>query len=265
MRLNQTESLIDSHFHILEMKKKDIDTKNFLNEWFKSGGSYLLDVGINEDNLSERLNESWDFPKLYHSVGIHPNYANGNIELRISNIEKQLNNDKIIAIGETGLDYYWDKVSKNVQKDFFKSHIELSIKHSLPIIVHDRDASEDIIDILKQYKGKAFGVIHCFSSSPEFANEYLKLGFYLSFAGNVTYRKSISIQETLKITPHDRLLIETDSPYLSPQKVRGKVNHPGNISYTLDFISDKLDITRESLVTKVKQNFVHLFNISEEQ
>lgn len=264
MKLDQTNSLIDSHFHILEMKKKDIDTTSFLNEWFSSGGSYLLDVGISEDLLHERLKESTNYPKLFHSVGIHPNYAGGDLKNRIEKIENQLNFNKIIAIGETGLDYYWDRVSKDTQKKFFKQHIELSIKHSLPLIIHDREASADIIEILKQYHEKAFGIIHCFSSTPQYAEEYLKLGFYLSYAGNITYKKSISIQESLKVTPLNRLLIETDSPYLSPQKVRGKVNHPGYIGYTLDFISDKLEITRDSILNSIEQNFLQVFNLREE-
>lgn len=265
MKFSDIDSLIDTHFHIVEMQKKDIDIQMFLEQWFSRGGSYLLDVGIDESLFSERLQISRDYPKLLHSVGIHPNYAENDLIVRMNNIEKQLNNNKVISIGETGLDYYWDKVDKTTQKDFFRSHIELSIRHSLPLIIHDREASEDIIDILKEYKDRAFGVIHCFSSSPEFAQEYLDLGFYLSFAGNLSYKKSLSIQKSLAITPLNRLLIETDSPYLSPQTVRGRTNHPGHIGFTLDFMADQLEISRVSLIDNIQKNFVRVFNLSEEK
>ncbi|OQY41067.1 MAG: hypothetical protein B6229_00105 [Spirochaetaceae bacterium 4572_7] len=258
------ESMSDSHFHILEMQKKNIDTALFFSNWETYGGKYLVDIGIDEDHLEKRLECSKDRDYLYHSVGIHPNNASGNLKSRILTIENQLKNKRVIAIGETGLDYYWDTTPKKLQKEFFISHIDLAIKYNLPIIIHNRDASEDILEILKSYNGKIKGVIHCFSSTPYFAKEFIKLGFYISFAGNLTYKNSSEIQESLKIVSIDKLLIETDSPYLAPQKVRGQINSPLNIGYTLDYMSDQLHNSRANLIGQIHKNLIELFGFKEE-
>lgn len=261
MDISNIKALSDSHFHILEMIKKDIDMDHFFDLWKKNSGEYLIDVGINELNFQKRLNYSLKRDYIYFTAGIHPNYCKDDIHRRMKLIEQQLGNSRVIAVGETGLDYYWDTVDKDVQKDFFIKHIELGIKYNLPIIVHNRDACRDIIAILREYKGKAKGVIHCFSSTTKYLNQFIELGFYISFAGNVTYNKNIALQESLLSTPINRLLIETDSPYLSPQKVRGKINTPGNIGHTLDFIAEKKEICRAELTNTIRTNLLNIFNL----
>lgn len=264
MVFSNIESLHDSHFHILEMKKKEMDIENFLSNWEKNLGKYLIDVGTDENNLKERLAYSQNKNYLFHTIGIHPNYCGGNVNDRMKKLEESISNSKIVAIGETGLDYYWDKVDKKTQKDFFVKHIELAIKHNLPVIVHNREACHDILEILKKYEGKVKGIIHCFSSNKSYAAEFIKLGFFLSFAGNVTYKKSNEIVESLLSVPANKILIETDSPYLSPQKVRGKNNHPGYIGYTMDFISSKKEISRDQLCSIINTNFINIFGLRQD-
>lgn len=236
------KKLDDSHFHILEMKEKNMNVEEMLSLWKKSGGKRLIDIGIDENNFELRKSYSDRYNFIYHSIGIHPNLADNNKE-RVKILEKELLNDKtntIVAIGETGLDYYWDTVTKEIQQTFFKAHIELAIKHDKPIIIHNRDASSDILEILQEYKGRIYGIIHCFSSTEYYLEEFVKLGFYISFAGNVTYKKNKELQQCLNVVPLDRLLIETDSPYLSPTPKRGRLNTPNNIYHTFNYISENL-------------------------
>lgn len=262
----ELKNLNDSHFHIKEMIDKDIDFEEFINNWIKLGGKKLIDIGIEETDYVQRKEYARNYNFIYHTVGIHPNNAGGDIEYRFKILENHLKNDinnKIVGIGETGLDYYWDTVEKKVQKEFFIRHIELSIKYNLPLIIHNRDACSDIVDILKLYNGKISGIIHCFSSETKYLHEFLELGFYISYAGNVTYKKNIKIQASLKSTPIDRLLIETDSPYLSPIPLRGKLNTPNNIGFTFDYILDNLEISKESLKNKLTENLIKIFKLRE--
>ncbi len=264
MIFSNVKSLSDSHFHILEMKKKEMNIDNFLTSWEEADGKYLIDIGVDENSFRERLSYSDNRKYLYHSAGIHPNSCDGDINSRMLTIEEQLQNPKVIAVGETGLDYYWKNVDKTTQESFFRQHIKLAIKYNLPIIIHNREACSDLLSILTEYKGLVKGIIHCFSSEPDYAIRFIELGFYISFSGNITYKKNLQIKESLKTIPMDKILVETDSPYLSPQVVRGTNNHPGNIGLTLDYICDHLDIPRNELSSNIKQNFSNIFNLSED-
>ncbi|MGL1894104.1 MAG: TatD family hydrolase [Spirochaetaceae bacterium] len=262
--INQDFDLLsDSHFHILEMKKKNIDVSQTIKNWHDKSGKYLIDVGIDENHLNERLNYSKENSYILHTVGIHPNYAVGDTALRMKKIEDQLDNPKIVAIGETGLDYYREHTKKEIQKEFFIQHIELAIKCGKPIIIHNRDSSDDLLNILKQYKGKLSGIIHCFSSTIEFMDEFLKLGFYISFAGNITYKNNSNLLECINNIPLNKLLIETDSPYLSPQPLRGKLNTQCNIVHTYNFIAQSIGISIDTLKSQLDINIREVFKIKE--
>lgn len=263
MKYSEISNLSDSHFHILEMQKKGLDINDFFENWITSNGKFLIDIGIDENNLEERFLFS-DKKNLYYSVGIHPNSASSNLKDRMILIEKSINNNKVIAIGETGLDYYWNNVDKSVQKEFFIAHIELSIKYNLPLVIHNRDASEDIISILKSYNGNAKGVIHCYSSNKLHLKEFIDLGFYISYAGNITYKNNKELQSSISFLPLDKLLIETDSPYLSPTPLRGKINTPLNIFHTFNFILSYFNIDENMLKNKLNSNLIKLFNIQED-
>lgn len=251
---------VDSHTHIMEMEKKGLNTKEILQKCFDNGMVSALDVAVNEGNFEERLAYKDLFPGLYFAAGIHPSDTK-EIENQVSIIDSQLKNEYVIAVGETGLDFHWDTVPAEKQKEMFAWHIALSNKHKLPLIIHNRLADKDIIEILKSEKAEYFGVIHCFSSNYHFAKKFIDLGFYISFAGNITYKKSEEIREAASKIPFDRILVETDAPYLSPQKMRGKLNHPGNISYTIDCIADLFNKGADETALQTYQNYKELFQL----
>ena len=262
MILGITEKTVDSHFHLLEMINKGVNIDDILEIWFNHKCSYLLDIGVDEKNIEKRTIYSTKYELIYHSIGIHPNSATNEIEQRMNLLENQLKlNKKIIAIGETGIDLYWENIPLNLQISYFIKHIELAIKYKLPLIIHDRDASLEIISILNKYKGRISGIIHCFSSNKEILQEYLNLGFYISYSGNITYKKNTETQNSLHYIPLNKILIETDSPYLSPIPLRGKINTPLNIMHTYSYISKKLNIPTDELIKHINTNFEKLFNL----
>ena len=218
-----------------------------------------LDAGVDEHDFEKRIEYKKLFPKLFFAAGVHPN-ATVNIEEQISIIDKQLNNEHVVAVGETGLDFHWDTVSAEQQKEMFAQHIHLSKKHDLPLIVHNRLADKEILEILR-IENSVKGVIHCFSSNYHFAKKFLDLGFYISFAGNVTYKKSEEIRDAASKIPFDRILVETDAPYLSPQKLRGKLNHPGNIYQTIDCIADLFNKGADETAYQTFVNYRELFQL----
>lgn len=262
MKSCDIKGLSDSHFHILEMLKKNIDVTQNINNWIDTGGDYLIDIGVDEKDFDIRQKYSDIYSFIYHSVGIHPNNTDLNIDKRLISIENSIKN-KVVAIGETGLDYYWDTVDREIQKDSFIKHIKLSIKYDLPLIIHNREACQDILNILKKYSGNIYGIIHCFSSTDYYLNEFTKLGFYISFAGNITFNKNKKLQDTLKKVPLEKLLIETDSPYLTPVPLRGKPNSPICIGHTFNFIADFLNINRDELKKQLNKNIKNIFKLGE--
>lgn len=259
MHIHTYPGLIDSHLHLLHMKEKGLDLTRFFGEMEKGNVPYLLDAGVSESNFQQRLELAGSFPGLLFAAGIHPGNSHGRIEERISLIREQLDHPRVVALGEMGLDYYWKDVSSSVQKDFFRAQLALAKERDLPVIIHNREADEDCYDLIKAADLPRGGVMHCYSSHYDFARSILDLGFYISFAGNVTYKKSYDIQATAQRMPLDRMLLETDAPYLSPQARRGKTNHSGYLGYTADFISSLRGISPRELVDKTADNFSALF------
>lgn len=258
------KNLTDSHFHILEMKKKHMDTESVIQKCQDQGFFYMIDIGVNEENLSERLHYSETYPIIRHTAGIHPNYASGDIETRMAEVERSLQHKSVIGLGETGLDYFRDNTSKRDQILFFIKHLDLGEQYDLPVIIHNRDACDDILKVLKERDFQGRGIIHCYSSTPENVSEFLNYGMYISFAGNVTYPKNTLLQDALKAVPLDRLLIETDSPYLAPQKKRGKNNSPEYIGYTAEFAAKLLSKSTEEIINKTAENLCRLFKLPQE-
>ncbi|WP_281389018.1 TatD family hydrolase [Spirochaeta isovalerica] len=251
----------DSHTHILEMKDKGLDVDQLLSDVFSNGMEYILDASVNEENFSERLEYKKRFPGIFISAGIHPNDIK-DIELQTNSIREQIQTGHVSAIGETGLDFHWDTVSAERQKEMFRVHIQLSKEFDLPLIVHNRLADKEILEVLKSEKASN-GVIHCFSSNFHFVKKFVDLGFYISFAGNVTYKKSEEIREAVRHVPLDRILVETDAPYLAPQKKRGRLNYPGYIGYTIDCIADIFNLGADETAQLTTQNFLNLFHSRE--
>jgi TatD DNase family protein len=242
------------------MEEKGLDVTDILSQCFKKGMSSALDVAVNEENFDRRLTYKKLFPHLFFAAGVHPTEIK-EIEKQITIIDKQLENQNIIAVGETGLDFHWDTVPGEVQKEMFCRHIELSNKHKKPLIIHNRLADKEILEILTDEQANYGGIIHCFSSGYDYAQKFIDMGFYISFAGNITYKKSENIREAAARISFEKILVETDAPYLSPQKMRGKLNHPGNISYTIDCIADLFNKGADETAQQLNDNFKRLFHL----
>lgn len=200
------------------------------------------------------------FPHVWAAVGIHPEDMADMSDGDLDKIEQLSKHPRCVAVGEIGLDYYWDASRKEEQKALFIEQLRLALRRDLPVIVHDREAHGDCLDIVRQYPGLR-GVFHCYSGSVEMAQELLKRGWYLGFDGPITYKNARKALEVLEICPLDRILIETDSPYLSPVPMRGKRNDSRNLVYVTEKIAEIKGITPEEAAAITMENGKKLFNI----
>ncbi len=250
----------DSHAH-LDDSQYDRDRREMLMRARDNGISYIVNVGydIPSSRRSVTLARSYDF--IFAAVGIHPHDAadagkNGLEEIRLLAADT-----KVVAIGEMGLDYYRNLSPREVQQEVFRKQIRLAAELGKPIIVHDRDAHGDVMQILKEEAGTTGGVMHCFSGSMEMARECLKMGFYISIAGPVTFKNAKKLKEIAADVPIDRLLIETDAPYLTPEPYRGKRNESAYVAYVGKTIAELRGIPVEELAQATTSNAKRLFGI----
>lgn len=244
---------LDSHCHINDDAfNEDLDA--VLNRMIENNVTRCMLVSCFPNDYLKGLNINKDGIEIKRSLGVYPEQAEIANE-EFNEFEKYF--DKVDAIGEIGLDYHWYKDTKEKQKEMFIRQIEIANKLNKPIIVHSREATQDTFDILKTHLCK--GVIHCFSGSSEMAKEYVKLGYYISIAGPITWKNAKELLEVIKVVPIDRLLIETDSPYLTPAPNRGKRNEPSNVVYVGKLICEKLGIDEESFKIQINKNYEALF------
>jgi len=228
--------------------------------------SNALCVSVDLPDFPNVLKLAEEHPHLYASVGVHPDYEDTPEPSYDFLVETALKHPKIIAIGETGLDYYrmGDRSYESMQwqRDRFRTHIRAAIASKKPLIIHTRSASEDTIKILKEEGAeKIGGVMHCFTESLEVAQAAMDLGFYISFSGIVTFKSAKDLQETCKAVPLERMLIETDSPYLAPIPYRGKINEPAWVAKVGEFIADLKGLELEELANQTSSNFYQCFHI----
>lgn len=202
------------------------------------------------------------FDHIYCSVGIHPHEADNEPAMDAARLVALTAHPKVIGIGETGLDYFYEHSSREAQKTSFRAHIQAARETGLPLIVHARDADSDMIDILCDEAGKgAFpGLIHCFTAGPELARAALDLGLYISLSGIVTFKSASSLRETVRMIPPDRLLVETDAPFLAPMPHRGKRNEPAFVADTARYLAEFFGETREAFAQRTTDNFFSLFS-----
>ena len=254
--------MIDSHCH-LDHEPIFSDLKNVILRSKEIGVEKILSICTTKDSFKKIIEIIKFDPMIYGTFGIHPHETSSNIisiEEIILNVKM---NDKIIAIGETGLDFYYNHSDKNKQIDSFKSHIEASIELNVPIVVHSRNAEDETLNILNTYKNsKPKIIMHCFTGSKEFAEKLINLDCYFSASGIITFKNSTILQNTFKLIPNDKLLIETDSPYLAPEPLRGKKNEPSFLNHTLKKLAEikNLDLHKIEKVTSTNFNF--LFNLN---
>lgn len=259
---------IDSHCHLNHDRNAEGDNPAAIVARAKAAGVEGM-LNINCRIVTEFptiLATAKQFDGVWCSVGTHPHDA-GLEEEKAVTLEQLIalanSDDKIIGIGESGLDYYYDNAPRVDQEVSFRKHIRACIETDLPLIVHARDADEDIIRIIRDENGtdkKVRGVMHCFSSAPLLAEKALEEGFYISFSGIVTFKKSNALQDIAKMVPLDRILVETDAPFLAPEPYRGKTNEPAFVGHTGRFVANLHNLDEEKMASISKNNFFSLFN-----
>lgn len=249
----------DTHAHY-DSTKFDHDRDAVLRALPESGVTLVVDPGDNAERSANavRLAQEYDF--LYAAVGWHPEEAEDWDERSLPAIRALARQPKVCAIGEIGLDYYWDTTFRDRQKEMFRAQIELALELNLPVIVHDREAHGDALEIVRDYPALR-GVFHCFSGSVEMAQELLRRGWYLGFDGPITYKNAVRALEVIRICPMDRILLETDSPYLAPVPNRGKRNDSRNLPYIAATIARIKDMPVEAIAAQTMENGKRLFGI----
>jgi len=254
--------MIDSHCH-LDHEPMFSDLENVITRSKDSGIEKILSICTTNDSFKKILEIVKFDPIIYGTFGIHPHETNKEKTTKNQIISNVSTNKKIIAIGESGLDFYYDHSSRDQQISSFKNHIEASIELNIPIIVHSRNAEKETFEVLSNYKNSNPKILmHCFTGSSEFAFKLLTLNSYFSASGIITFKNSIDLQNTFKVIPNDKLLIETDSPYLSPVPLRGKKNEPSFIKHTLEKLANIKNIDSKNIEKITSDNFNSLFNLS---
>lgn len=257
---------IDSHCH-LNMRRNEESLNTIIDAAKNSGVDGMVSVCCRISEELEELSQISDnYENVWHTIGTHPHDAKLDAEKAYSAhdiAEIAKSNPKIIGIGETGLDYYYDNSPREEQRASFIKHIHACIESDLPLIVHTRDAEKDTIEIMKNTeeggRRNLTGVMHCFSSKQWLAEEALDKGFYISFSGMITFKKSEEVRETAKIVPLDRVLIETDAPFLAPIPHRGKTNQPAYVAHTGAFLADLYGLSEQEFAKITTENFYRLF------
>ena len=251
---------VDSHFHTLVMREKGLPATDILHECMETGMAYGLDIAVSLDDFEERRDCLAEVDRVYLTAGLHPSNAGAvSFETQEPRLREALSNRQVVALGEIGLDWYRNNGTPAEQRDLFASQIELANELRMPVVVHNRDATDDILNVFVSHPPAVESVMHCFSADAEAARQFLDLGFSLSFGGNVTYKRSEEIRGAAAITPGDRILVETDAPFLTPQAVRGMPNHPGFVGYTYEFLAELRGQSPDMLATAARANFERIF------
>ncbi len=248
--------LIDTHCHIYKEYYEDIDS--LMEKLSNSGINGIINNGCNFKTSNEVKDLSELYSSMYFTIGLHPSENLKELEDVIKLILDNLNSSKFLGIGEIGLDYYWNKDNKDAQKKVFEKQLEIAQEYNLPVIIHSRESTGDMLNILKNYNLK--GIIHCFNGSVEVAKEYIKMGYKLGINGVITF-KNCKLIEVIKEIGIENIVFETDSPYLTPVPDRGKKNDPSYVNVIVDFISSELQINRDTLVKISNENVRDIFDI----
>ena len=258
--------IVDSHCH-LDFQDFDNDRDKIINNAKISNVDYFLTISVNLEDFDKVHEVTQNYENIWCTTGIHPNH----VDLKINsvqfenikrNILENLKNNKVVGLGETGLDFFRGKENRTNQIESFMLHLFLSGDKKYPTIVHTRDADDDTINCLNESvkKYSSSGLIHCFTSTKQFAKKALDNDFYISFSGIITFKNAIDLVDVVKYVPLDKILVETDSPYLAPVPFRGKRNEPSFVNYTLEKISQIKKIKKDELIKITTKNFFTLFS-----
>ena len=260
MNSDKKPMIFESHAHY-DSQQFDDDRDALLNSMQENGVGTIINSAADWDSVTEVVELAEKYPFVYAAVGMHPDEVGDLNEERFAFMKSQCQKEKVVAVGEIGLDYYWDNESHDTQKKWFIRQLELARELDLPVIIHSRDAAADTLEIMKEHAKGLRGVIHCFSYSKELAREYVKLGFYIGIGGVVTFKNGKKLKEIAEEIPLDRILLETDCPYLAPVPFRGKRNSSLYIPYIAQEIANLKGITYEEVVAQTEENGKRLFGI----
>ena len=252
--------IFDTHCH-LDSERFSEDREDAYKRMLEARVERCVCVGSDLPSSRLCLEIAADHEGVYAAAGVHPHDAKDAPEGYLDVLEKMLSEKKAVALGEIGLDYYYDYSPRDVQKKVLDEQVELAIRLHKPVIFHIRDAHGDMIDIFRSRSRLPRGIIHCFSGSRETALEYVRMGFYISFSGPLTFKKAPNLQAAAQAVPLDRLLVETDSPYLAPEPVRGRRNEPANVFYVCQKLAELRDLPMEEMARITTENGCRIYGI----
>ncbi len=260
--------MFDSHAHYYDERFKrehEGGAEDILSALFSGDVGWIINVGTSNENADECIAQAAKYKNMYAAVGIHPSDCRfyTDVDFEMSRLAKTLEGraeKKIVAIGEIGLDYHYEGTDKPWQQEFFERQLSLAEELDMPVIIHDREAHGDCFDTVRRYPGVR-GVFHSYSGSAEMAKELVKMGWYISFSGVLTFKNAAKVKEVAAIVPHDRLLIETDCPYLAPHPHRGELNHSGLMYLTLEALADIHGASAADFAALTAKNAADLFGL----
>jgi len=255
--------LVDSHCHLdrIDLSPYGGELAAAVRAAQERGVDRMLCIGIDLNNAPKVVEIAQQFDNIYASVGVHPLDISDDI-CEVDALAELSAQEKVIAIGETGLDYYYSAEKKVLQQGSFANHLKASVKTGKPVIVHTRDAREDTLSLIQQHGDpKVAGVLHCFTESWEMASAAMEMGYYISFSGIITFKNAAELRDVVKKVPMERLLVETDSPYLAPVPYRGKKNEPKYVREVAECVAELKGLSFEQVAEQSSRNFDRLFNL----
>lgn len=253
--------IIDTHTHY-DDKAFDADRDTLLKSFPEAGIESVVNIGASIASTKQTLELMKHYPFVYGAAGVHPSETAQLDEKQIDWLLKISSSPKIVAIGEIGLDYYWEEPGHSIQKHWFAQQMDLARQAKLPVVIHSRDAAKDTLDMMKAENASDLGgVIHCFSYPLEIAREFLNMGFYLGIGGVLTFNNAKKLKEVVSYMPMDRIVLETDCPYLSPAPNRGKRNSSLNLPYVIKAISELKNVSEEEIISATNRNAKELYHM----
>lgn len=252
--------IIDTHAHY-DDEQFDEDRESLLAKMKDAGIGIIVNAGSTISSWEKIRKLTKEYPFIYGAVGVHPDEAGSLNEEQMARMSAFLDEEKIVALGEIGLDYYWDKESRDLQKKWFVRQLDLAREKNMPVIIHSREAAADTMEIMKRHAAGMKAVIHCYSYSAEMAKEYVKMGYYIGVGGVVTFKNAKKLKETVQEIPLSSIVLETDCPYLAPVPYRGKRNCSLYLSYVAEEIAKLKRMSAEEVVRQTEINSRDLYNL----
>lgn len=254
--------IFDTHAHYDDEAFQE-DRDELLGSLSSCGIEAVVNISSDLDSIGRTLELTRQYPQVYGAVGIHPCDTGALTEENFESIRTAAMYPKIVAVGEIGLDYYWDEPEREIQKYWFERQLEMARDVKRPVVIHSREAAKDTLDLMKEHRsGESGGVIHCFSYGTEMAREYLNMGFYLGIGGVLTFQNAKKLKEVVAYAPLERLVLETDCPYLAPVPFRGKRNSSLNLPYVVKAMAELKGVTEEEIILATNRNAKALYRLS---